>query len=466
MAAPFAVGTKSLKGRGAALAAAGLALFSVGQAGVVSNPLPDGKGGGRDAASTYGAAAIGERPFDLDWADRAADPSLLSDYAALRSRARVEAGYRTLVVPKGSNLTDVLIEDGASAEAAVGAVAALGALAPLDEVSPGTTVDVAFAAASPANASAGDADARLTRLRFYGEDGRLLTAERDAEGWKAAIEMPEVEVRYAAAASTIPDSLFAAGRRAEVPREVLSKLANMFLYDVDFARDIRRGDRFEVVYEVRYDADGTMLGTGDIVFAAMTWRGGTRARGYYLSSIEGEPAYFDVNGQSARRMLMKTPIEGARVTSGFGTRRHPISGYTKQHKGVDFGAHSGTPIMAAGDGIVEQAGPFGTYGNYVRIRHQNGYETAYAHMSGFAPGMRAGARVRQGDVIGYVGTTGRSTGPHLHYEVTKDKVALNPMTLEVANGRQLDGERLEAFEAERARTDALRGAPYAVAAAD
>ncbi len=153
---------------------------------------------------------------------------------------------------------------------------------------------------------------------------------------------------------------------------------------------------------------------------------------------------------------MKTPINGARLASGFGMRMHPVLGYSAMHRGTDFAAPIGTPIFAAGDGVIVRAGPFSTYGNYVRIRHGNGYDTAYAHMSRFAAGIGAGKRVRQGDVIGYVGTTGRSTGPHLHYEVLRNNSQINPMTLQVANGRNLSGRALQLFMIERARIDTLR----------
>jgi murein DD-endopeptidase MepM/ murein hydrolase activator NlpD len=155
---------------------------------------------------------------------------------------------------------------------------------------------------------------------------------------------------------------------------------------------------------------------------------------------------------------MKTPINGARLSSGYGMRRHPIMGYSRMHRGTDFAAPIGTPILAAGDGVIQRAGPFSTFGNYVRIRHANGYETAYAHMSRFARGVRSGVRVRQGQVIGYVGNTGRSTGPHLHYEVLLNGSQINPVNLRVANGRNLDGRALELFMIERARIDTLRQA--------
>ncbi|MEQ1491673.1 MAG: M23 family metallopeptidase, partial [Terricaulis sp.] len=183
---------------------------------------------------------------------------------------------------------------------------------------------------------------------------------------------------------------------------------------------------------------------------------GSREFYQFMAPGDSRPDWYDADGKSARRFLMKTPINGARLSSGFGMRRHPILGYSRMHRGTDFAAPTGTAILAAGDGVVERAGPFSSFGNYVRIRHANGYETAYAHMSRFARGMRAGARVRQGQVIGYVGTTGRSTGPHLHYEVLRRGQQVNPMSLRVANGRNLTGRALELFMIERERINTLR----------
>ena len=241
---------------------------------------------------------------------------------------------------------------------------------------------------------------------------------------------------------------------------MVANLADAFAYDVDFQREIFGGDEFEAIFEVRYDDRGKLVSAGDIMYARLKWRGLSREKGYYRFSEDGERGdFYDATGQSAKRLLMKTPIDGARLSSGFGTRKHPILGYARAHKGVDFAAPRGTPIKAAGDGTVLRANRYGSFGNYVKIRHANGYETAYAHLNGFARGMRSGKRVRQGQVIGYVGTTGRSTGPHLHYEVHHNGSAVNPQRLKIATGKQLTGAALERFKTVRARIDAMRMAP-------
>jgi murein DD-endopeptidase MepM/ murein hydrolase activator NlpD len=169
----------------------------------------------------------------------------------------------------------------------------------------------------------------------------------------------------------------------------------------------------------------------------------------------GDVEYFDVNGQSAKAMLMKTPVDGARISSGFGSRRHPILGYTRMHKGIDFAVPTGTPVMAAGSGTVVFAGSGGEYGNLLVINHGNNYATAYAHLSRFASGVRTGARVHQGDVVAYSGMTGLATGPHLHYEIRIDNSSVNPLTVKVASGRKLDGQELKDFFAERAHIETL-----------
>jgi murein DD-endopeptidase MepM/ murein hydrolase activator NlpD len=170
---------------------------------------------------------------------------------------------------------------------------------------------------------------------------------------------------------------------------------------------------------------------------------------------DGEAEYFDVSGQSAKGMLMKTPVDGARISSGFGARHHPILGYTRMHKGIDFAVPSGTPVMAAGSGTVAFAGYSGEYGNLVVINHGNNYATAYAHLSRFTSGMRSGARVRQGDVVAYSGMTGLATGPHLHYEIRVRNAQVNPANVKIASGRKLEGEEMKSFSAERAHLEQL-----------
>jgi murein DD-endopeptidase MepM/ murein hydrolase activator NlpD len=258
-------------------------------------------------------------------------------------------------------------------------------------------------------------------------------------------------------AGTIDDSLFLSADRADVPRGITIDLIRLFSWDVDFQRDIRAGDSFETLFEEvsLEDQSGAVRG-GDLLYAGLSLSDEI-LDAFRFEPEDGEVEYFDRTGRSLRKFLLRTPVDGARLSSTFGMRRHPILGYSRMHKGVDFAAPTGTPIYAAGSGRVAAAGRNGSYGNYIRVRHSGEYSTAYAHLSRFAKGIRSGQRVRQGQVIGYVGTTGRSTGPHLHYEVLRNDQQINPLKLKQPPATQLAGADLERFNQEVARIDRLRG---------
>jgi murein DD-endopeptidase MepM/ murein hydrolase activator NlpD len=230
-------------------------------------------------------------------------------------------------------------------------------------------------------------------------------------------------------------------------------MIKMLSWDVDFQRDIQPGDRFEVMYERYYTDGGKFVRTGDVLYANLILSGKSHPI-YRHTSKGGTTDYFDAKGVSARKALLRTPIDGARLTSNFGKRHHPILGYTMMHRGVDFAAPVGTPIYAAGDGIVDVREREGAYGNYIRVRHNSDYATAYAHMSRFAPRIQKGSRVKQGQVIGFVGSTGRSTGPHLHFEVLQKGQQINPMAVKMPIGDKLAGAELERFAQQRTRIGA------------
>jgi len=274
----------------------------------------------------------------------------------------------------------------------------------------------------------------------------IVVARGDGGGFTASRQKLVLTRKLARAANGIDLSLFVAGRRADVPASVLSEMIRLYSWDVDFQRDIRPGDGFEIMYERFYNEDGEQTHNGDVVFAALTLSGKRKAV-YRHTLADGSVDYFDDRGASAKKALMRTPIDGARLSSGFGKRRHPILGYTRMHKGLDFAAPRGTPIYAAGNGTVEVAGRNGAYGKYVRIRHNAEYSTAYAHMKSIKT--RKGRRVKQGQVIGYVGTTGRSTGPHLHYEILRNHAQVNPFRVKMPSGRTLKGRELAAFQTAR-----------------
>ena len=244
----------------------------------------------------------------------------------------------------------------------------------------------------------------------------------------------------------IQSSLYIAGKKAGPPSATLAELIRAYSWDVDFQRGIRKGDKFEVMFSFVRNDEGKIVRSDEILFATLTLQGQRRAI-YRYEDGQGGFEYFDEKGNSAQKALMRTPIDGGRLSSGFGRRRHPILGYTKMHRGVDFAAPRGTPIYAAGNGIVEMAQRNGGYGKFVRIRHNGTYKTAYAHMSRYGRGIRKGKRVRQGQIIGYVGTTGRSTGNHLHYEILRNGRQLNPMRIKMPSGRKLNDKELTRYRA-------------------
>jgi murein DD-endopeptidase MepM/ murein hydrolase activator NlpD len=256
-------------------------------------------------------------------------------------------------------------------------------------------------------------------------------------------QKPLFRKEYAAHIS-VDGSLYGSAARAGVKSSVVSEAIRLYSWGVDFERDLKKGDRLDIFFSQEETQNGEMSQNPVVEYASLTVKGKTRSI-YRHERLNGQVAYFDEKGQSLRRTLMKTPIDGARVSSGFGMRRHPVLGYSKMHKGIDFSAPRGTPIYAAGDGVIEKAGRNGSYGNYVAIRHNKTFKTAYAHMNGFAKGIRSGTRVSQGQVIGYVGTTGRSTGPHLHYEILKNGQQINPNRVDLPIGEVLEARELRRF---------------------
>ncbi len=288
---------------------------------------------------------------------------------------------------------------------------------------------------------------RLLGLTFESDPLHAVSLVRAPDGtFDASKEPLATQNDVAAASGTINSSLFLAGQKAGVPARVIATMIRAYSWDVDFQRDIQPGDRFEVMYERLLNDEGDLVRGGDVLYAALTL-GGRRHAVYRFTTADGKTDFYTEKGRSVRKALLRTPVDGARLSSGFGRRRHPILGYTKMHRGLDFAAPRGTPIFAAGDGTVDFAGRKGGYGNYVQIKHNGTYSTAYAHMSRIAKGMRGGIRVKQGQRIGSVGSTGRSTGPHLHYEIIKKGSQINPLTVKTLETPQLAGKDLKRFRA-------------------
>lgn len=367
--------------------------------------------------------------------------------AALDAALLTRPSARRLTVERGDTLMSLLTGAGVPRAQAHAAIEAMSAVFSPRHLRPGHEIEISLRPALGAD------PARLIGLSIAESPIRaIVVARAGMEGFAAeAVERP-LETRLQRAEGAITSSLYVAAVEAGVPLPILSQLITVFSFDVDFQRDIQPGDRFAAFYEIKTDEAGAVLDTGEILIGEMTVNGQKR-RFYRFEEPDGRVDYFDAEGKSVRKALLATPIEGARLSSGYGMRRHPILGYNKMHRGLDFAAPTGTPIFAAGDGVVERANRFGAYGNYVRIRHNATYSTAYAHLSKFGRGVKAGARVRQGQVIGYVGSTGRSTGPHLHYEVLVNGQQANPRALNLPTGRALDGALLQAFLSQVAELD-------------
>lgn len=282
---------------------------------------------------------------------------------------------------------------------------------------------------------------------------RELQVVRNADGILSPREVSrDLQIRPAVAEASINSSLYQAALDAGLPIQVLIQIIRAYSYDIDFQRDIQPGDKIEVMYEEKVDAQGQFLEAGSALYASL-WTRGRKMPIYRYQTLDGETDFYDPQGKSVRKTLMVTPIDGARLSSNYGMRRHPILGYNKMHHGLDFAAPTGTPIMAAGDGVVEYAGRKGSYGHYIRIRHPNQYHTVYAHLTRYARGLKKGVRVKQGETIGYVGSTGRSTGPHLHYEVHHRGQHVNPAQVKTPPGRTLKGEELQGFMLARANLE-------------
>ena len=249
----------------------------------------------------------------------------------------------------------------------------------------------------------------------------------------------------------ILQSLYKAATSQDIPANTIVEFARIYGFQVDFQRDIKKKDKFQIMYEVYLDENEKVVETGEIIFANLKLSG--KNNSLYYFNKEGSEGHYDKNGKSVEKALMKTPINGARLSSSFGMRKHPIDGFNKMHRGTDFAAPKGTPIMASGSGVIKKAGWCGGGGNCVKIKHNSTYETIYAHMLKFARGIKKDKRVKQGQIIGYVGSTGKSTGPHLHYEVIVNGKKINSQKLKLPSGKILKGKDRKLFETEKIKID-------------
>ena len=282
----------------------------------------------------------------------------------------------------------------------------------------------------------------------------ILTQDTKNKSFSQEIVLTKLKKRIIYNESSISTSLYKSAINQKVPLNIIVEFARIYGFQVDFQRDIRKKDRFQIMYEVYVDEKKKLIETGNILFANLILSGEDNSLYYY--DEEGNSGHYDKNGKSVEKALMKTPINGARLSSPFGMRKHPIDGFNKMHRGTDFAAPMGTPIMASGSGVIKKAGWCGGGGNCIVIKHNSTYQTIYAHMSKFAKGMRNGVRVKQGQTIGYVGSTGKSTGPHLHYEVLINGKRVNSQTLKLPSGKILKGKNRRIFETKKIKLNVLK----------
>ncbi|MDB9760448.1 peptidoglycan DD-metalloendopeptidase family protein [Pelagibacteraceae bacterium] len=292
---------------------------------------------------------------------------------------------------------------------------------------------------------------KIVNLSYPINEITTVEIKKNSDGFFVNEIILKLEKKEVVLSNTIQNNLYSSAVEAGIEPNIIVEFANIFGFEVDFQRDIRSGDKFEVYYERYIDEDNVVRNTGKIIYASMFVN--NKELALYNFKYDNKEEYYDVDGKSVIKTLMKTPINGARLSSSFGMRKHPILGYNKLHQGTDFAAPRGTPIMASGSGIIMRAQKYKGYGNYVSIKHNSTYLTAYGHMSKFGRGIRKGIRVNQGRIIGYVGSTGMSTGPHLHYEVIKNGKRINSQRLKLPSGKVLNNKARNKFEVERIKID-------------
>jgi murein DD-endopeptidase MepM/ murein hydrolase activator NlpD len=360
-----------------------------------------------------------------------------------------EAQKVQLVIERGDTLIGVLTKAGIDSKEAFAVTRALKKVYDVRSINVGDELYATFRE----NQQSGDLE--FTSLIVEKSDYRLTLLKQENGEFDAQRQEKKLERHVNRAGGVISSSLFQLATELEVPSSVMMEAIKAYSYDVDFQRDIRNGNNFEVVYETYVDDKGQFVREGDMLFASLLVNG-EELKIFRFTTPDGDTDYYTEDGHSVKKALLRTPINGARISSGFGMRRHPVLGYSRMHKGVDFAAPRGTPVYAAGDGTIDMIGRRGGYGNYVRIRHNPEYSTAYAHLYKFANGMKRGRHVKQGQVIAYSGSTGVSTGPHLHYEVLIAGRQVNPNKVKMTPGRKLDKRELATFNDAKKKMIALR----------
>ena len=372
---------------------------------------------------------------------------------------------RSIVMKKGETLGAILRDLGATPDEIKAIAAVLGPRGRDGNLKEGQKIRVLL---SPVR---GTQRLQPVRVTLVGETAIEAVVALSDLGKYVAVDVQSAETQVAETDDDEEDdgngvrlyqSIYETALRNNVPNSVIEELIRVYSYDVDFQRKAKPGDSFEVLYSGDEENND---GKADVMFASLTVGGEARKFYRFITTDDGIADYYDETGKSAKKFLVRKPVPTAIMRSGFGSRRHPILGYTKMHTGIDWAAPMGTPIYASGNGAIEKAGWESGYGKYIRIKHMNGYETAYGHMTAFARGMEPGARVRQGQVIGYVGSTGQSTGAHVHFEILVNSRFVDPMRIKLPRGRVLEGSVLAGFEKERDRLDGMMAqSPSRVAA--
>jgi murein DD-endopeptidase MepM/ murein hydrolase activator NlpD len=357
-------------------------------------------------------------------------------------------------IGKGDTMMKIFTKAGLERGSAHRAIASLSKIYNPKKIRPGQDIEFVFEPAAVLRKSeSANKKGELKQITVRPDLYREYTIYHlDDDRFTSKFYKKAVKTKLAGSEGEIKSSLYVAAVKAGLPVPILMELIRIYSWDVDFQRSIRKGDQFAVLYERQVTETGEFARYGKILYANLKLGKNDKPL-YHYKNKKGFSDYFDDKGHSARKALMRTPINGARLSSGFGSRRHPVLGYNKMHRGVDFAAPRGTPIFAAGSGTIVYRSRKGSYGKYIRIRHNSEYSTAYAHMSNFKRGVTKGSRVRQGQIIGYVGTTGRSTGPHLHYEILRRGRQTNPMRVKMPSGKQLKGRELAKFIKVKANTD-------------
>ena len=421
-------------------------LASVNPGRLAYAPEPSGGGGAADPYAGFEARIVPE------------NITLLAK-TAVQATGGNGSNERTIVIKKGDTLGSILRDIGASADEIKAIAATLGQRGRDGNLKDGQKLRVLLAP------TGGAQRLQPVRIMLVGEAAIEAVVALSDLGRYVAVDVQSAETTAAEADDEEDDdgsgvrlyeSVYETALRNQVPRSVIDEIVRIYSYDVDFQRRAKPGDSFEVLYGGEDEGGDSKP---DVLFASLTVGGEVKRYYRYVSPDDGIVDYYDETGKSAKKFLVRKPVNDGIMRSGFGSRRHPILGYTKMHTGVDWAAPMGTPIYASGNGTVEKAGWESGYGKYNRLKHNNGYETAYGHMTAFARGMEPGVRVRQGQVIGFVGSTGQSTGPHVHYEILVNSRFVDPMRIKLPRGRVLDGTILATFEHERDHFDTMMAQP-------